>query len=1326
MSIEIIISNISFTGFNVRYTGNSDISDTILNLYDGQNDHTHALTSMEFLQITDKTGLSLSFTDFSGFSTFKIDYPYIFSILGGGLTTISLAFLQLGSIIDIPFDTTLNTGKVTLENCNGCNTLYYATSFKGVKSGNTTPITIPALNDNGSTTLTVSWSLIAGQEYILWVDAENGNTNGTEVHITFSGPTAIATSYIDSVIVNDTSTSADAVFFNCNGLNPTSYKLFIGVNDGSGKAQDRYTWSKSLSLITSPEFRIALKFSEFTGFSVLADSSYVLWIDNSDGSTRGEPGTNSVAYIFSTPPLANATYYITISYGANNFKGQFIVNNGNGVITSFVDSTSQNVNLLGTGDVNIPGNNAATNDFYDTGNGPMFGQSNTNLPNSINYWTYLDITKNATLQAIANSINPGSDGIALYNLNWNKNVWIAFRSGIKDYSTEQTTIVVSTTQNEKSITVLDIDNNVAKINFSNCSGLTGKYIFANIKMGNGTPPYLAYKYKTSADIFIDNATFTSGLIWNDFTKVGGTEKLSLDNKDSLSIYINATAANTETDSVTVYVNTIIPGSPPTVALNAHDLNVTDFQLDYKSAYTSSTNDKITVTTADPDKSDSYITTDTIVGPVNDVSYSFSGFTVPKPVIVGNTDYTVGLWTNYGTLLNNTTSMKLNADITITLPTTTGAKVEFNGCTGLQAAGYKLWVKIFNSTITYSYNNWNSDAKTLSWSNFIHNSTQFSPLITDNCVIFIDKNGSASDVILSANFQIGDGSLLTPTISLSAYTPNELTIVLTNDKPKDTIYFVNKDNTKTSIENKNINGQSISLSTFKNFIGFQSGVDYTLVLNNNKNNPSVMFNFPTSVQIIVDNATTSGAKLKFVGPTLNPEIYKVSIKNTRTGTINQWILTTKDLPTTSTFVSWSTFLITPAVADSYIIFIDTTLTNTNSFVSSDPFAISSIPGPVTPSIVVSQVGLYGLNVIYSNYAGKSGDYLLITGNETPSQYNFLKPIDAYANPLPANYVFKQFSKFTPVTGKDYTLILYSSEIQAAAKSSVVPAAAVKFKIASIVVSGPITLQNTGTITFNGCTELVDSGYSLWVKVIGSTNAYKWSSTIGTITTDPFTIMDGINWIDFTGFRPVYGDRCSIYISQSSSSTNAFAVTTVTIPGPPGPVPCFRAGTRLLCDINGTETYLPIETLKPGMRVKTSSNGFVPIDMIGYTTLKNPGHSDRIQNRLYKCSTTNYPELTEDLYITGCHSILVDDLTETQKQATLTQLKDIFVTKGKYRLMACIDERALPFADDADYPIWHVALENTEYYQNYGVWANGLLVETCSKRYLKELSGMTLVV
>jgi hypothetical protein len=42
----------------------------------------------------------------------------------------------------------------------------------------------------------------------------------------------------------------------------------------------------------------------------------------------------------------------------------------------------------------------------------------------------------------------------------------------------------------------------------------------------------------------------------------------------------------------------------------------------------------------------------------------------------------------------------------------------------------------------------------------------------------------------------------------------------------------------------------------------------------------------------------------------------------------------------------------------------------------------------------------------------------------------------------------------------------------------------------------------------------------------------------------------------------------------------------------------------------------------------------------------------------------------------------------------------------------------------YTIYHLALENDDDGMNYGIYANGLLVETCSKRYLKDKSDMTL--
>ena len=273
----------------------------------------------------------------------------------------------------------------------------------------------------------------------------------------------------------------------------------------------------------------------------------------------------------------------------------------------------------------------------------------------------------------------------------------------------------------------------------------------------------------------------------------------------------------------------------------------------------------------------------------------------------------------------------------------------------------------------------------------------------------------------------------------------------------------------------------------------------------------------------------------------------------------------------------------------------------------------------------------------------------------------------------------------------------------------------------------------TLTFTNCANS-PSNFSLYMYADPVTYGYTSNIVIAIGSSNQYTT--NVLWDSFIDsgnvhFSPAVGDACQLWFNTMgpygpNTDIHAFFTIGAPPPPPPPPAPCFREGSQILCDVSGVETYRAIETLRPGMLVKTLTSGLMPIEMIGYTTLQNPGHSERIQNRLYKCSTTNYPTLSEDLYITGCHSILVDHLTEVQKEATLAQLERIFITEDKYRLMACIDERAEPHVDEASYTIWHIALENTEYYQNYGIWANGLLVETCSKRYIKELSGMTLVV
>ena len=115
-------------------------------------------------------------------------------------------------------------------------------------------------------------------------------------------------------------------------------------------------------------------------------------------------------------------------------------------------------------------------------------------------------------------------------------------------------------------------------------------------------------------------------------------------------------------------------------------------------------------------------------------------------------------------------------------------------------------------------------------------------------------------------------------------------------------------------------------------------------------------------------------------------------------------------------------------------------------------------------------------------------------------------------------------------------------------------------------------------------------------------------------------------------------------------------------------------------------------------------------------------ERTSQRLYKCSSEFYPEISEELIITGCHSILVDNITSEQRN----KMEKIYVTADKYRLMAFADERAQPYVKEGSFTIWHVALENVNDRMNYGVWANGLLVETISIRSLKEFSGMTLKI
>jgi len=184
-----------------------------------------------------------------------------------------------------------------------------------------------------------------------------------------------------------------------------------------------------------------------------------------------------------------------------------------------------------------------------------------------------------------------------------------------------------------------------------------------------------------------------------------------------------------------------------------------------------------------------------------------------------------------------------------------------------------------------------------------------------------------------------------------------------------------------------------------------------------------------------------------------------------------------------------------------------------------------------------------------------------------------------------------------------------------------------------------------------------------------------------------------------------------------------VLVITMNSAPSPsITCFLENTRILTNLG----YRFIQNLRKGDLVKTSRNGFKAIDAIGKKDIHHPALQNRIKDQLYKCQKNQYPELLEDLVITGCHSILVDEFSsEEEREKSIKVHGDIYITDDCYRLPACADDKAIVYEKPGTYTIYHFALENDDYYMNYGVYANGLLVETCSKRYLKELANMELI-
>uniref|UniRef100_A0A6C0EW79 Hedgehog/Intein (Hint) domain-containing protein n=1 Tax=viral metagenome TaxID=1070528 RepID=A0A6C0EW79_9ZZZZ len=244
---------------------------------------------------------------------------------------------------------------------------------------------------------------------------------------------------------------------------------------------------------------------------------------------------------------------------------------------------------------------------------------------------------------------------------------------------------------------------------------------------------------------------------------------------------------------------------------------------------------------------------------------------------------------------------------------------------------------------------------------------------------------------------------------------------------------------------------------------------------------------------------------------------------------------------------------------------------------------------------------------------------------------------------------------------------------------------------------------------------------YIEILNSVTSINSTAFIGSTTLKP--ISPSLPYIGtiYTSTPPT--EYISNFFNNNGFYLNFLSLSTNVTP----PVLCFKEGSKILYYNRKTnqEQYIEIEKLKKGDIVKTFLHRYKKIEHIGNSKMYNNVNNIRSMDKLYKCSKTQYPELFEDLIITGAHSILVNDFKDNEKEKTLEVLSDIYVTDKKYRLPACIDKRAQIYEVEGNHTIWHFSLEHDDYYMNYGVFANGLLVETASNYTMLECSGLNIV-
>jgi len=663
-----------------------------------------------------------------------------------------------------------------------------------------------------------------------------------------------------------------------------------------------------------------------------------------------------------------------------------------------------------------------------------------------------------------------------------------------------------------------------------------------------------------------------------------------------------------------------------------------------------------------------------------ITFDYAG-TVPASACTNKTNLTTVILSNLITGIENSAFSGCTSLTNIVFPASvlTIGNSSFGSCTNLNS------VTFFGNIPTIGTNNFTSTVDTSFYQ--VNGETNTNPAtVTNSLTMFTNKT------------QI---SIVTPTItnfSFPTKTYGDASFSFIDPSSNSTgVFTYTSSNTSIATVSGNtitIVGAGTATITANQDTIYINGVYYTSGISTT----SLVVNklIPQVGSLAISNKSLSDVSFSIVNPTK---------PNNNTGT---WTYTSSD--TTKATISGN---IVTLLKDGVVIITGTLSTDSiyDSATVTKHFSISKLN--VAPSTIAFVTPTIITNIIPA--VEPVGNSVVLSSNIfTSTQMQTLNPTIGTAEEkrenrnIIVNTLFTQFSTATTIVIPS-TAFYIPPEIEATSVKLI--------KTAGTTREAPLSINAT---EINETTALFcsidEDGNSV---VLNGTNLHSgYSMKITKESDNNYTITKTDNMGVF-GMRSAVRTEIFYYAGFKVVLGSMTGQLTDASPN----VVCFKEGTQILT-ING---YRPVEKLMKGDLIKTVAHGFLPLHMIGTRKIIHKATNERIKDQLYRCSSSEYSNVFGELVLTGCHSILVKKFfSQEQREKTMEHNKGrIFITDDHYRLPAFLDDRASVYEPAGTYNIYHFALENADYYMNYGVYANGLLVETCSQRYLKEIANMSLV-